>query len=217
MKFYYLLIRYRFWLSLAGILIGIILNVTGSAGFWAASPLYFLGVIGLFSHFFIGPLRLVEQYMESGNVEEVEKILKIVWYPNLLYKPIRSGYYTIKGNLSMMNKDFDGAEKYLKQSTAIGTAMPHADSSNKLQLGMMAMQKGDLKTAEGYYRAALRLGFAYKDSEAVAYMSMAQIFVQKRQYKAGRDFFRKAKECKPKSKQIIEQMKEMDKYMSRIQ
>jgi len=217
MKFYYLLIKYRFWVSLAGILIGIVLNVTGVSGFWPASPLYFLGVIGLAGHFFIGPLRLVEPYMESGNVEEVEKILKMVWYPNLLYKPVRSGYYTIKGNLSMMNKDFDQAEKFLKHSNDLGTAMPHAESSNKLQLGMMCMQKGDYKAAEGYYRAAIRLGFPDKDSEAVAYMSMSQIFMQKRQFKAGRDFFRKAKDCKPKSKEILSQLKEMEKYMSRAQ
>jgi tetratricopeptide (TPR) repeat protein len=217
MKFYYLLIRYRFWLSLVAIFIGILLNVTHLSGFWTVSPLYFLGVIGLAGHFFIGPLRLVEEQMEAGNVEAVEKILALVWFPNLLYKPIRSGYYTIKGNLSMMNKDYDQAEKYLKQSSSIGTAMPHADSSNKLQLGMMAMQKGDLKTAEGYYRAAIRLGFADKDSEAVAFLSMSQIFMQKRQFKAGRDFFRKAKECKPKSKEIIAQIKEVEKYISRVQ
>ncbi|MFX5494151.1 hypothetical protein ABTD62_20650, partial [Acinetobacter baumannii] len=61
--------------------------------------------------------------MEKGNIEEVEKILNGVWYPNLLYKPIRSTYYTIKGNLAMMNQDFDTAEKHLKKSSDLGAPM----------------------------------------------------------------------------------------------
>src|SRR4051794_3630357 len=119
MKFYNLLIKYRFWLSLIAIGVGIILNVTGT-GFWPAFPLYFLGVIGLASHFFIGPMRLIQGPMEEGNVEEVERILKTIWFPNLLYKPIRSTYYTVKGNLAMMNQDFDAAEKHLKKGSSLG-------------------------------------------------------------------------------------------------
>jgi len=79
--------------------------------------LYFLAVIGLFSHFFIGPMRLIQEPMENGDVEAVEKILKSIWFPGLLYKPIRSTYYTVKGNLAMMAQDFDTAEKHLKKSS----------------------------------------------------------------------------------------------------
>lgn len=217
MKFYILVIRYRFWLSITGLAIAILLNVTGSAGFWPSFPLYFVSVIGLVSHFLIGPLRLAQGPMEEGNLEEVEKILASVWYPKLLIKPVRSGYYTIKGQLAMSNKDFDTAEKYLKESSSLGSAIPQAEGSNKLQLGMMAMQRNDLKGAEGYIRAALRLGLVDKDSEAVAYITLCQIFMSKRQIKASKDFFRKAKECKPKSKQVIDQIKEIEKYIGRMQ
>ncbi|MFP5040740.1 tetratricopeptide repeat protein [Parasediminibacterium sp. JCM 36343] len=216
MKFYNLLIKYRFWLSLLAIGIAVLMNVTGSAGFWPTFPLYFVGVIGLASNFFIGPLRLIQAPMEAGNVEEVEKILASVWFPNLLYSPVRSTFYTIKGNLAMMRQDFDGAEKYLKQSSAIGSPMPMAEGANKLQLGMMAMQKGDMKQGESYIRAALRLGLADKESEAVALISMCQIFMNKRQFKAAKDFFRKAKDCKPKTKQVVDQIKEIEKYISRV-
>ncbi len=216
MKFYFLLIRYRFWLSIAGLLIAVALNVSGVAGFWPAFPLYFVGVIGLVSHFLIGPLRLVQEPMEAGNLEEVEKIIAMVKYPKLLLKPVRSGYYTIKGNLAMSKQDFNEAERLLKQSSALGGSIPQAEGSNRLQLGMMAMQKGDWRGAEGYIRGALRLGLVDKDSEAVAYLSMSQIFMTKRQYKAAKDFFRKAKECKPKSKQVLDQIKEIEKYISRV-
>lgn len=136
MKFYNTLIRYRFWLSLLAIVLAVLVNI--SSGFWPAFVLYFVGVIGLFSNFFIGPMRLIQEPMEQGNVEEVEKILNSIWFPNLLYKPIRSTYYTVKGNLAMMNQDFDAAEKHLKKSSALGSPMPEAEGANKLQLGMMS-------------------------------------------------------------------------------
>jgi tetratricopeptide (TPR) repeat protein len=216
MKFYNLLIKYRFWLSIIAIAGGILLEVTGISGFWPVFPLYFVGLIGLASHFFIGPMRLIQEPMEAGNIEEVERIMNSIWYPNLLYKPVRSTYYTIKGNMAMMKQDFDGAEKFLKQSNELGSPMPEAEGANKLQLGMMAMQKGDLKQGESYIRAALRLGISDKESLAVAYLSMTQIFMNKRQFKAAKDFFRKAKDCKPKTKQVIDQIKDIEKYISRM-
>src|SRR5215831_3844902 len=215
MKVYNFIIRYRFWLSLLAIVIAVVLNLTGT-GFWPAFPLYFVGVIGLFTNFFIGPLRLIQEPMEAGNIEEVEKILKSIWFPNLLYKPIRSTYYTVKGNLAMMKQDFDTAEKHLKKSASLGAPMPEAEGANKLQLGMMAMQKGDLKGAESYMRAAIRAGIHDKESEAIAYLSMSQIFMNKRECRAAKDFFRKAKACKPTTKQVLDQIKEIEKYISRV-
>lgn len=215
MKFYNLIIRYRFWLSLVLIAGAVTLNLTGT-GFWPTFPLYFVGVIGLFSHFFIGPLRLIQEPMEQGNVDAVEKILDGIWFPGLLFKPVRSTYYTIKGNLAMMKQDFTTAEKHLKKSTDLGSPMPEAEGANKLQLGMMAMQRGDLKQGESYIRAAIRAGIPDKESEAVAYLSMCQIFMNKREFRAAKEFFRKAKACKPKTQQVVDQIKEIEKYISRM-
>jgi tetratricopeptide (TPR) repeat protein len=214
MKFYNFLIKYRFWLGLLSIVLAIAVNVM--SGFWPSFILYFIGVIALASHFFIGPMRLIQEPMEQGNVEEVEKILSTIWFPGLLYKPVRSTYYTIKGNLAMMKQDFDTAEKHLKKSSELGSPMPEAEGANKLQLGMMAMQRGDLKQGENYIRAAIRAGISDKESEAVAYLSMCQIFMNKREFRAAKDFFRRAKACKPKTKQVLDQVKEIEKYISRM-
>jgi tetratricopeptide (TPR) repeat protein len=215
MQFYNIIIKYRFWLSLLLLVLGLVLNLTGT-GFWPTFPIYLVFTIGILSHFFIGPLRLIQEPMEQGNVEEVEKILKSVWFPGLLYKPVRSTYYTIKGNLAMMSQDFDTAEKHLKMSNDLGSPMPEAEGANKLQLGMMAMQKGDLKQGESYIRSAIRLGIPDKESEAVAYLTMCQIFMNKREFRAAKDFFRKAKACKPTTKQVLDQVKEIEKYISRM-
>ena len=214
MKFYNLIIKYRFVLSLVALALAILVNV--ESGFWPAFVLYLLAVIGLFSHFFIGPLRLIQEPMEQGNMEEVKQIINSIWFPNLLFKPIRSTYYTLKGNIAMMDQDFDAAEKHLKKSSEIGAPMPEAEGANKLQLGMMALQKGDFKNGESYIRAAIRAGIPDKESEAVAYLSMCQIFMNKREFRAAKDFFRKAKACKPKTKQVVDQIKELESYISRI-
>ena len=216
MGFYNIIIKYRFWLSLLAVAIGLGLELTGVAGFWPVFPLYFLGLIGILSHFFIGPLRLVQAPMEAGDMDEVERILATIWWPQLLYTPVRSTYYTIKGNLAMVKQDFDAAEKHLKKSSDLGSAMPEAEGANKLQLGMMAMQKGDTKQGEAYIRAAIRAGIPDKESEAVAFLSMCQIFMNKREFRAAKDYFRKAKACKPTTKQVVDQIKEIEKYISRM-
>ena len=116
----------------------------------------------------------------------------------------------------MMDQDFDTAEKFLKKSSSIGSPMSEAEGANKLQLGMMAMQKGDMRQAEGYLRTALKTGIPDKESEAVAYLGMVQIFMNKREFRAAKDYFRKAKACKPKTEQVVSQIKEIEKYISRI-
>lgn len=214
MKFYNLVIKYRFWLSLVAVALAVWVNI--SAGFWSAFILYFLGVIGLASHFLIGPLRLIQEPMEQGNIDEVKKIMDSIWFPNLLYKPIRSTYYTLKGNLAMMDQDFDTAEKHMKKSLDLGSPMAEAEGANKLQLGMMALQKGDMKTGESYIRQAIRAGIPDKESQAVAFLSMCQIFMNKREFRAAKDYFRKAKALKPTTKQVVDQIKEIEKYISRI-
>jgi tetratricopeptide (TPR) repeat protein len=214
MKAYNLLIKYRFYLSFVAVALAIWVNI--SAGFWASFILYFIALIGFASHFFIGPMRLIQEPMEKGDMVEVKKIMDSIWFPNLLYKPIRSTYYTLKGNLAMMNQDFDSAEKHMKKSLDLGSPMAEAEGANKLQLGMMAMQKGDLKVGESYIRQAIRAGIADKESQAVAFLSMCQIHMNKREFRAAKDFFRKAKALKPTTKQVVDQIKEIEKYISRV-
>jgi type IV secretory pathway VirB6-like protein len=72
MKFYNLIIKYRFWLGILALILAVIVTIT--SGFCPAFVLYLLAVIAIFTHFFNGPLRLIQDPMEQGNVEEVEKI-----------------------------------------------------------------------------------------------------------------------------------------------
>ena len=215
MKFYNWLIKYRLFLGVFLLVAGLALNLTIS-GFWPVFPLYLVGVVLIFGHFFFGPLRLIQEHLESGNTDAAEKVIASIKYPGLLYKPIRSVFYTLKGNIAMMKQDFDGAEKNMKKGLDLGMPMKEAEGASMLQMGMLSMQKNDLKQAESYIRAALRKGLPDKENHAAAYLQMCSLMMNKREFRAAKDFFRKAKALKPTTPQIVDQIKQIEKYISRI-
>jgi tetratricopeptide (TPR) repeat protein len=214
MSFYNWLIKYRFYLGITLLILGGVTNYFSS--FWPAFPLYLVGLILIAGHFFFGPLRLIQEHLEGGNVEEAEKVLASVKYPNLLYKPIRSVFYTLKGNLAMMKQDYEGAEINMKKGLDLGMPMKEAEGASLLQMGMIAMQKNDLKVAEGYIRSAIRKGLPDKENNAAAYLQMCSLMMNKREFRAAKDFFRKAKALKPTTPQIVDQIKQIEKYISRM-
>ena len=195
MKFYNWLIKYRPYLGIALIVIGVVL---------------------IAGHFFFGPLRLIQEHMESGNMEEAQRIVSSIKYPNLLYKPIRSVYYTLKGNMAMMNQDYDAAEVAMKKGLDLGMPMKEAEGASMLQMGMLSMQKNDLRGAERYIREALRKGLPDKENQAAAYLQMCSLMMNKREFRAAKDFFRKAKALKPTTPQIVDQIKQIEKYIARM-
>ena len=214
MKAYNFLIRYRLPIAIILLLVGGYVNY--AAGFWPAFILYLVGAVLVFSHFFFGPLRLIQEYMETGDLEGAEKVLNSIKFPNLLYKPIRSVYYTLKGNIAMSKQDFDNAEVMMKKGLDLGMPVKEAEGASLLQMGMLAMQKGNNKQGESYIRQAIRKGLPDKENEAAAYLQMCSIMMNKREFRAAKDFFRKAKACKPTTPQIVDQVKQIEKYISRM-
>src|SRR3984957_5461395 len=214
MKFYNVIIKYRPHLAIAFLIIGIATNVY--SGFWPAFLPYLIAVILLFGYFFFGPLRLIQEHMESGDMEAAEKVLASVRYPNLLYKPIRSVFYTLKGNLAMMKQDFEGAEKNMKKGLDLGMPMKEAEGASLLQMGMLHMKKNEIRKAESYIRQALQKGLPDKENQAAAYLQLCSIMMTKREFRASKEYFRKAKSLKPTTPQIIDQIKQIEKYISRI-
>lgn len=196
------------------LILAIIVNIT--SGFWPSFILYLIGVILIAGHFFFGPMRLIQQYMESGDMEGAEKVLNSVQFPNLLYKPIRSVYYTLKGNVDMMKQDFAGAEKNMKKGLDLGMPMKEAEGASLLQMGMLHMQKNDIRQAESYIRSALRKGLPDKENQSAAYLQLCSIMMTKREFRAAKEFFRKAKALKPTTPQIVDQIKQIEKYISRM-
>lgn len=209
-----MLIKYRLYVGAALLVLGGVINYF--AGFWPAFPLYLISIILIAGHFFFGPLRLIQEHMESGDMEGAQRVLGSIKYPNLLYKPIRSVYYTLKGNMAMMNQDYDTAERSMKKGLDLGMPMKEAEGASLLQMGMLAMQKNDLKQAESYIRSALRKGLPDKENAAAANLQMCSLMMNKREFRAAKDFFRRAKAMKPTTPQIVDQIKQIEKYISRM-
>jgi len=44
-------------------------------------------------------------------MDGAEKVLSSIKFPGLLYKPIRSVYYTLQGNIAMMNRILKALKK----------------------------------------------------------------------------------------------------------
>ncbi|MEJ7611394.1 MAG: hypothetical protein WKF88_09490 [Ferruginibacter sp.] len=216
MKWMNTIIKYRLWLGILLLAAGIFVNYQTS--FWPAFILYLLAAILILGHFLFGPMRLIQSYMEAGDMEGATKVVDSIQFPGLLIKPMRSVYYTIKGNLAMVAQDFDTAEKHMKKSLSLGggALTKQAEGPNKLQLGMLAMQKGNNKEAESYIRAALRAGLPDNENNAAAYLQLCSIMMNKREFRAAKEYFRKAKGFKPTTPQIVDQIKQIEKYINRM-
>jgi tetratricopeptide (TPR) repeat protein len=214
MKWLNMFVRYRLALGVVLLVAAVAVNL--SSGFWPAFVLYLLAAICILAHFLIGPMRLVQEHIENGDMEGANKVLSSIKFPGLLIKPVRSVYYTLKGNVAMMNQDYDAAEKMMQKGLDLGMPMKEAEGASLLQMGMLSMQKNELRKAEGYIRQALQKGLPDKENQAAAYLQLCSIMMTKREFRAAKDFFRKAKALKPSTPQIVDQIKQIEKYISRI-
>ena len=61
-----------------------------------------------------------------------------------------------------------------------------------------------------------RKGLPDKENQAAAFLQLCSIMMTKREFRAAKDFFRKAKALKPTTPQIVDQIKQIEKYISRI-
>lgn len=208
------IVLYRLPLAAVLILLGFYLGF--EVTWWVAWIPMLLAVIMVLAHFLIGPMTLIQGYIENGDVEGAQALLKKVKNPKWLYKPIRSSYYMLKANFSTMSDDFDTAEADLKSSLAAGMSEQGQEGIAYLQLGAIAFKKGNTKEAYENLRKAVKLGLPDKDSEATAYLQLCGICMQRRDFRSSKLYFNKAKACKSKNADIVAQIKEMTQYMSRI-
>lgn len=213
-KFY---IKNRLFLSIAIIVIGIIIHLAFKKGYQWSWMFYIGGVLLLLWDILIGPMRYVQQLVESGDVEGAKEILNSVRFPKLLIKPVRSGYYLLQSNLAMASENLDEAEANIRKSLSTKSDMMKGYTGvSYLQLGAISFKKGNLKDAYSNLKEAVRLGLPDKENEATAYLQLASVCIQRQDYKAGKMYFRKAKALKPTTEELVKSIKDMEKYMSRI-
>jgi tetratricopeptide (TPR) repeat protein len=216
MKWLNVIIKYRLWLGI--VILGLAVFTHLQTSFWPSFVLYLLAVVLIVGHFLFGPMRLIQGYMEDGDMEGAKKVVNSIWFPAILIKPVRSVYYTIKGNLDMVDQNFESAEKNMKKSLSLGggALTKQAEGPNKLQLGMLCIQRGDMKQGESYIRQAIRAGLPDNENNAAAYLQLCSIMMNKREFRAAKEYFRKAKGFKPTTPQIVDQIKQIEKYITRM-
>lgn len=214
MKAFNLFIKYRLPLGILLLIGGIALGL--AFGWWEAAIVLLIAVVCIVTHFLFGPMRLVQEAVEAGDVDGAMRILNSIQFPKLLYKPIRSGYYLMQSNLAMQNEDLDKAESAVRASIKSGSPTREHEGMQYFQLGIIASQKNDTKTASENLRKALKLGLPDKENTAAALLQLCSISMSRRDFKAAKEYFRRAKEQKPTTEQIKSQIKEMDKYISRM-
>jgi len=214
MKALNLFILYRLPLGIVLLVGGVVLGIT--VGWWEATILLLLAVICLVTHFMFGPMRLVQEAVEAGDIDRAMAMMNKITFPKLLYKPIQSVYYFMQSNLAMYNKDLDKAEATIRQSIKSGSPMKEYEGMQYFQLGTIAYQKNDLKEADQNLKKAIRMGLPDKENTAAALLTISSIAMTRRDFKSAKEYFRRAKAQKPTSEQIVSQIKEMDKYISRM-
>lgn len=208
------LVFYRIPLAIALIALGLLIGF--KVTWWIAWIPFLVAVIMVVAYFLIGPMTLIQGYMESGDMEGAQKLLKLVKYPNLLYKPIRSSFYMLQANFSTIGDDLDLAEAQLRKGLETGMPEKEYEGTAYLQLGAIAQKKGNTKEAYEHLRKAVQIGLPDKDNAATAYLQLSGICVQRRDFRNAKIYFNKAKACKATNEQVVEQIKEMAKYIARI-
>lgn len=206
----------RLPIAVALIALGFWLGFGVHGGWWIAWLPFLVAILMVVAHFLIGPMTLIQNYVEAGDMEGAQKLLDNVKYPNLLYKPVRSSYYMLRANLSTMTDDLDKAEADLKRGLAAGMPEKEYEGTAYLQLGSIAYRKGNTKEAYENMRKAIKAGLPDKDSEATAYLQLSSICMQRRDFRSAKMYFTKAKSCKATNEQVVSQIKELSKYIARI-
>ncbi|MCD6062098.1 MAG: hypothetical protein K0R82_9 [Flavipsychrobacter sp.] len=206
----------RLPLAIVLIGLGLFLGIKDIGGGWWVAWLPFLvAILMIAAHFLIGPMTLIQGYIEDGDMEGAQALMKRVKYPNLLYKPVRSSYYMLRANLSTMGDDLDQAESDIRKSLESG-GEKEMQGAAYLQLGSIAYRKGNTKEAYENLRKAVKAGLPDKDSEASAYLQLSSICMQRRDFRSAKMYFAKAKSTKATNQQVVDQIKEMSKYIARI-
>lgn len=178
---------------------------------------YILAFFSLLLYFMLGTMRLVQEAVAEGDVESAMRYIKMIKFPRLLFKPVRSGYYMLQSNLAMASDDLGSAEKNIRKSlNTKSSIIGDMKGENLLQLGFIQLKKGNHKEARLTLVEAVKSGIKDKEALATAYLQLCSLEIQRNQNRIAKDYFRKAKALKPKNEELVKQIKAMDKQIARI-
>ena len=81
------IVAYRLPLAILVIALGFWLGF--EVTWWIAWLPFLVGILMVVAHFLVGPMTLIQKYIEDGDMEGAQKLMNTVKYTNLLYKTLR--------------------------------------------------------------------------------------------------------------------------------
>lgn len=215
MKFLRFYILYRLQIIVALVILGVLSHLFLDAV--TAWICYSLAFVSLLLYFMIGTMRIVQEAVQEGDIDSAMLYMSKIKYPRLLLKPVRSGYYMLQSNLSFASNDLDKAEANIRQSLKIKSKIVgDMEGANLMQLGFIELKKGNTKQARVHLLDAVKAGIPDKESLAAVYLQLSAIEAGRLQYKISKQFFKKAKDLKPKSTEVVNQIKTFEKQINRM-
>ena len=215
MKFLRFYILYRLQIIVALIVLGVLSHLFLDAV--TAWICYSFAFVSLLLYFMIGTMRIVQEAVQEGDVESAMLYMNKIKYPRLLLKPVRSGYYMLQSNLSFASNDLEKAEAHIRQSLKIKSKIVgDMEGANLMQLGFIELKKGNSKQGRVHLLEAVKAGIPDKESLAAVYLQLSAIEAGRLQYKIAKQFFKKAKDLKPKSTEVVNQIKTFEKQINRM-
>jgi tetratricopeptide (TPR) repeat protein len=162
-------------------------------------------------------MRLVQEAVQEGDIDKAMRYVKQIKYPKLLFKPIRAAYYMLQSNLALGTDDLEKAEENIRKGlNTKSTIMGDVKGANLMQLGFIQLKKGNPKEARLSFMQAIKAGITDKESLATVYLQLSSMEIQRNQNKVAKEYFKKAKALKPRTEELVKQIKLMDKQMSRL-
>jgi tetratricopeptide (TPR) repeat protein len=212
LRFY---IIHRLEIIIALIVLGILSHIYFDAV--TAWLCYIIAAVSIALYLMIGTMRLVQEAVTEGDVETATKYMKMIKFPQLLFKPVRAGYYMLQSNLSMASNDLGTAEANIRKSLNIKSSIVgDMQGANLMQLGFIELRKGNSKEARTHLLAAVKAGIPDKENLAAVYLQLCNMEAQRQQYKVAKQYFKRAKDLKPKNEELVSQIKQLDKQMARM-
>lgn len=212
LKFY---ILYRLPIIIGLIIFGVVSHLyIDSALAWFC---YIFAAISLLLYFMIGTMRLVQEAVSEGEIEEAMMYLNKIKFPKLLFKPVRAAYYMLQSNLALTSNNLDTAEQNIRKSLETKSSIVgDMKGTNLMQLGFIQLKKGNMKEARQTLLEAVKAGIPDKESLAATYLQLCSIEIQRTQYRVAKEYFKRAKAQKPKTEEIVKQIQYMEKQIARM-
>jgi Tfp pilus assembly protein PilF len=123
----------------------------------------------------------------------------------------------LQSTLNLATNDLSSAENNIRKSLSTTSSLTgDMRGTNLMQLGFIQLRQGKTKEGRANLLEAVKAGIPDKESLASVYLQLCSIEIQRQQNRAGKAYFKKAKDLNPKNKEVADQIRMMEKTISRL-